>query len=115
MHLGLGRDTPTPDDKLMQKAELNALYDIDDNLQALGSSLKDFTTLPQTTSNSIIGPPQPDYGDHSLEQLTELAQGHIDQLNDDQRRIFNTIVESIDQSRSHKLFFIDGPDGTGKT
>ena len=32
--------------QLMEEAELNALCAFDDNLRALGSSLKDFTTLP---------------------------------------------------------------------
>jgi hypothetical protein len=44
--------------RLMEEAEPNVLYDIDDNLRTLGSSLKDFSTLPQETSRSIIGEPK---------------------------------------------------------
>jgi len=40
--------------QLMVEAELNALCATDDNLRALGYSLKDFTLL-QETSHSIIG------------------------------------------------------------
>jgi len=68
--------------QLMEEAEVDALCAFDDNLRALDSSLKDFTTLPRETSHSIIGEPKAQYDEQILEELAECTMEHVDQWNE---------------------------------
>ena len=40
----------------------------------------------------------------------------VDQLNTSQREIYDTVIAAVDSSQAeNKVFFIDGPEGTGKS
>ena len=46
--------------------------------------------------------------------LQEFLQANLPRLNQDQRAVFDAVVEAVD-SRRPAIFFVDGPGGTGKT
>jgi hypothetical protein len=110
--------SPRPDEDLKIEATKNALWELDSYLKGLGSSLADFFTMPQGISNSIIGAPSPDDCEKTRDELARLAKTHISALNGDQREIFNKIMTALSlplHSHQRRLFFIDGPGGTGKS
>jgi len=93
-----------------------ALRLLDDCLIRLGSSLAAFPDMPQPryprtepTANRFIK------DERALAPLDVPIQ-EIDLLNEDQRSIFDAVCEAV-QARldGPKVFFVDGPGGTGKT
>jgi len=109
------------DDEVKIEAMKNVLWAIDSDLKALGSSLAAFPTLPQDISDSIlryIPKSASDHSEKSREELAKLADSHIQDLNAEQRGIFDIIVASVSiplRRRKTNLYFIDGPGGTGKS
>ncbi|PKC07689.1 hypothetical protein RhiirA5_376858 [Rhizophagus irregularis] len=101
--------------------EREALYQLEDILLLNGKSLKDFPDMP-------IPPPKTldiNYYNEDLDQLireersydiahlrNELLQ-NIPLLNDDQRNIYEAVMQAV--ALGDGCFFIDGPGGTGKT
>ncbi|KAF9138791.1 hypothetical protein BGX30_008746, partial [Mortierella sp. GBA39] len=77
--------------------------------------------MPQDISDSILGHIPMSASDHSeksREEFAKLAGSHIQALNVEQREIFDKIVASVStplRRRRANLYFIDGPDGTGKS
>jgi len=50
----------------------------------------------------------------NCEVLSTKAEDNKSKMNEDQKQVFNDVIEAIKQEHS-KVFFIDGPGGTGKT
>jgi hypothetical protein len=49
-----------------------------------------------------------------MEEL--VAQPALDALNEDQRTVYEEVVSAVaSNAAEHKLFFLDGPGGTGKS
>jgi hypothetical protein len=91
------------------------MTELDNYLINFGKSISDFTTLPQITQrvnefSRLIGEELSENYEHSSQDITT----SIDILNQNQRIIFDEIINTIEKKES-KLFFIDGPGGTGKT
>ncbi|XP_074097687.1 uncharacterized protein LOC141526552 [Cotesia typhae] len=51
---------------------------------------------------------------YDVSQLIEAVSVGVSKLNDDQKQVYDEVLNSID-SNSGKLFFLDAPGGTGKT
>ena len=91
------------------------LWDINTCLQVHGKSISDieFSELPQLPNNFIRPQNQQEEIDiiHGREQGEQILQ----QLNDDQRQIHDTIMNAIATNSDENCYFVDGPAGTGKT
>ena len=99
----------------IQKVINFALTEIDDLLTSSGFSLRDFPTMPQLTErveelNRLLAE-ELDIDTHTLQVFVEQ---NTSRLNAEQRNIFNEVIDCVTNGRS-KLFFLDGPGGTGKT
>ena len=108
-------------DDITDIIECEALNQLEDYLLLNGKSLRNFPDMP-------IPPPRTlniDDNDEDLEQLireeksyniaqlqNELYQ-NIPLLNNDQRMIYDAVMQAI--ADANGCFFIDGPGGTGKT
>ncbi|XP_073033758.1 uncharacterized protein [Primulina eburnea] len=76
--------------------------------------LDDFD-LPSISAEFLEETPLPKFIEDELSyQISDDDLRYIERLNAQQRMAFDTIVENIMHNQS-KLFFIDGPGGTGKT
>ena len=51
---------------------------------------------------------------YNITQLEKIILNDVPLLNADQRTIYNTVIQSVENNAS-ECFFIDGPGGTGKT
>lgn len=105
-----GLEVPT--EEMAVHAKNSALSDINLILREMGSSLADIDNLiDQYTGDDI---------DHHLDQEPHQEPGPInnyDRLNEEQRAAFVRIRDTIldGPAAQVKLFFIDGPGGTGKS
>lgn len=97
---------------IVDSAKRKALIDIDNILKGVGSRLENFSDLPQCL-NTIDEDEIQEQDD--IEHLEQEALRTVPLLNDDQLTAFNTITETIDGGTAPRLYFIDGPAGTGKT
>ncbi|KAG3169038.1 hypothetical protein PC128_g19247 [Phytophthora cactorum] len=98
------------------------LHSIQELLQVSGFSVHDFD-LPQLSQfprmmlellleNILIRRELTSYNESALEEIVESE----DQLNPGQKDIYDRILGAVDQPElGTKLFFIDGPGGTGKS
>jgi len=94
-----------------------ALYEIDQVLMRNGHCLEDFPMLPKFNyipfvhgGNQLVEE-ELAYDRHSL---TVDAENAKDRLNDDQRNVYETILNLVTNKKG-KLFFVYGSGGTGKT
>ncbi|KAK8809606.1 hypothetical protein WA158_000549 [Blastocystis sp. Blastoise] len=73
------------------------------------------TNLPQFDNNTNMI----DYESEGInfEEDHRIAERNISLLNEGQRRVYESIMESVNNNEPHRnnMFFIDGPGGTGKT
>jgi hypothetical protein len=113
------RDTPRKEEMVA----FNTLKSLHDLLLAGGKQLADFPALPQLSDfpelildslrdNNLIRRELEGYN------LSELARvvNDVDRLNENQREVYDQIVEALEENQiGRKLFFIDGPGGTGKS
>jgi hypothetical protein len=96
-----------------------ALYDIDRILQEVDSSLNAFFNLPrdielpQAIKARFFHGEIPDQD--NLDRFQMEAERNINLLNADQQTAFTNIINAIQGETQQKLFFIDGPGGTGKS
>jgi len=94
------------------------LIDIEKYLIQNGMTLSDFPELPkpdyslleEDQQTTLIAEEQ-NYDQDEIEQTLE----HLDNLNPEQRLIFDTILKAINNEIDQNVFFVDGPGGTGKT
>ena len=91
------------------------LWDINTCLRVHGKSISDpeFSDLPQLPEYFIHPHNQID----QIDIIREREQGEhmLQQLNNDQRHIHNTIMNAITTNSDQHCYFVDGPAGTGKT
>jgi hypothetical protein len=98
---------------------MRALWDIDRILRGVGSRLADYPELPQdvqdpgNNNSSSINTQDPAY----LDQLAEHARMDIEKFNLGQLDAFSVIRDAIvdNNHAENRLFFVDGPGGTGKS
>ena len=92
-----------------------ALTEIDNYLISLGSTLKDLPSMPQivrveTELSRLIA--------EEIQVNTVSQQAFVDQrveqMNQAQRAVFEEVLRCI-ESNTSRVFFLDGPGGTGKT
>lgn len=93
-----------------------SLHHIKHLLRSDGKSLSDFN-LPEPTMNVEWR-----YHHENINMLELSPQEYAERvaeleptLNPEQQRTYNSIVQAVENNRRTKLFFIDGPGGTGKT
>ncbi|XP_021750714.1 ATP-dependent DNA helicase PIF1-like [Chenopodium quinoa] len=92
----------------------SVLYDIDRMLKQLGKSVNDFD-LPKINMRLDGNAQVPRAIHDELSAPVPPEDVHCaEHLNDDQRSSFDIIMEAID-AENGRIFFIDGPGGTGKT
>ena len=92
-------------------AQNMVLQRIERHLQQFGKHLADFG-LP------LLEEALPDDDVVNVEELREEAVLLEPQLNDDQRRVSQAVIDAVvsnDPQGRPKVFFLDGPGGTGKT
>ena len=91
------------------------LWDINICLQAHGKSISDFefSELTQFPYNFIR--PQNQQEDIDIVHEREQGEQMLQQLNDDQRQINDTIMNAIATNSDENCYFVDGPADTGKT
>ena len=96
-----------------------ALVDIDKRLQNHGKTIADYPGMPTPShtispyDEALIIQRELDYDIH--EQLS-IVDHDLPSLNSEQLTIFRTIISAVnDLKQCPKVFFIDGPGGTGKT
>ena len=70
----------------------------------------DYSLLEEGQQNTLISDEQ----NYDQDEINETLNNR-DNLNTDQRLIFETIIKAINGEIEQKLFFVDGPGGTGKT
>ena len=91
------------------------LKQINNMLLDLNSNLGEFPDMPLPTYEA--NPESRLIAEETLENMDELIQYiniNLPLLNEDQKNIFNELIDCVQQNIS-KIFFLDGPGGTGKT
>ena len=109
--------TNNPDDRenLRQLVRNITLKQLNDMLLDLNSRLEEFPNMPLPTyianpDSRLIAEETPD----NIEELLEYVNNNLPLLNVDQRKVFDEVTRCVRQNIS-KIFFLDGPGGTGKT
>lgn len=91
------------------------MLEIEKLLQSNGSSLNNFKTLPFPENNNV--PPSLNRlisEEKSYELCVEKHQQLLPSLTDEQRRVFDRIMATV-ETNSGGVFFVNGFGGTGKT
>lgn len=86
-------------------------------LSSISNHSLDQFGLPRPTHMEDVGNINREYLrelSYDVHELTSAVHEKVPLLNDDQRRVYRTVISSIDES-SGQLFFLDAPGGTGKT
>lgn len=105
----------------MDRCIAEALRDIQRLLSQQDMALENIRGMPSLPDNSIFEQPLPSA--HAQESSAaaggitpEEYASRVDALNTEQRLIFDTIVNAVQHdSAEQRLYFIDGPGGSGKT
>ena len=108
----MGIDNPTPE----------AVYDyglflLDQILQDSGRSLAEWPSMPRSCENwnaLTLNPLIAEQLNYDQEQLRNELAARLQQVNVDQRVAYDQVSASVDNSEG-RLFFLNGPGGTGKT
>ncbi|CDO77896.1 hypothetical protein BN946_scf184952.g8 [Trametes cinnabarina] len=120
--LGLLEDDSEWRQCLKEAVEMHTVYDyglflLDKVLRQIGTRLSDIVSMPQPRhdwAHEAENPFLTEQLDYDIQQEHELAIDHIARLNVEQRAAFDCIVHSV-LNHSGKVYFLDGPGGTGKT
>ena len=104
-----------PDITLQERHIHLCLWDINTCLRVHGKSVSDieFSDLPQLPDNFVH--PQNQIEEINIVHEREQGEQMLQQLNNDQRQIHDTIVNAITTNSDQNCYFVDGPAGTGKT
>ena len=108
--INLGCPKGCQDADHLEKARRRALGEINKLLKEMGSSLSDFEVLPQEFEEAMEN-----IDVESVAQLAETAQANQMSMNSGQLAAFSTIISAIQNPGVNRLFFVDGPGGTGKS
>lgn len=93
------------------------LFLLDKNLRQLGSRLQDFDAMPQPCRDwerEAENPFISEQLDYDLHTEREQAAQRVSLMNTEQRQAFDQIIDSA-LNDVGKIFFLNGPGGTGKT
>lgn len=97
----------------VDRARASCLNAIEDLLRGRGKSLDDYG-LPHPDVD-LLEPEQNDPMFGTIDAAVGWAQ-QLDNLNDEQRTVYDRVMAAIDDNRNvPKMFYVDGPGGTGKT
>ena len=107
-----------PDVQLDEHILNSVMLDIEGRLQKHGKSLEDYPGMPipkhirypyeepRLIQNEL---------DYSVSDMLDMVRVNVPLLNADQLIVFNTVMKATDDSAVYpKVFFVDGPGGTGK-
>lgn len=89
-----------------------ALQQIDETLKLQGKRLTDFgLPEPDISENYVF------LSDSVYDCEIEKAKGYekYQKLNAEQKYVVDTILNAVNNPTERKLFYLDGPEGTGKT
>ncbi|GES85174.1 transcriptional factor B3 [Rhizophagus clarus] len=108
-------------DDITDNIEHKAFYQLDDYLLLNGKSLKDFPDMPIPPSRPLnidnngedLDQLIREERSYNIPQLQEEVCLNVPLLNDDQRAIYDAVLQAI--ADANGCFFVDGPGGTGKT
>lgn len=95
---------------------------VDLHLQSNSKSLSDYPSLPQLSEYMYLEGAPTDVNrlitsetSYNRDDLEQAASG-ISNFNEDQRKVFEEVMNAVHNSAARqKLFFFDGPGGTGKS
>jgi hypothetical protein len=128
--MDLKRDLHIPRETTLDADQLKytykrALGHIDQQLQTTGNRLSDYPTMPQETLNDNDSDPYRETLElrelrgYSATDQAAILRVYVDQLNDDQRHAYYRILGAINSIETDptasKIFFVNGPGGTGKS
>jgi hypothetical protein len=97
-----------------------ALWSINDNISEMTNNrqtLADFIPLP-TIQRLNPTPRNPDLEKEMAYNPTDesfIARNDVENMNDDQRHVYETIMDAHSSTQACKVYFVDAPGGTGKT
>ncbi|XP_008189353.1 uncharacterized protein LOC103311494 [Acyrthosiphon pisum] len=97
----------------VDRARAACLKAIRDLLRARGKSLDDYG-LP-SPDEDLLEPDQDDPMFGAIDAAVAWQQ-RLRELNDEQRTVYDRVMAAVDDNRNvQKMFYVDGPGGTGKT
>eukprot|EP00102_Acyrthosiphon_pisum_P018828 XP_016656038.1 PREDICTED: uncharacterized protein LOC107882336 [Acyrthosiphon pisum] len=97
----------------VDRAKAACLKAIRDLLRARGKSLDDYG-LP-SPDEDLLEPDQDDPMFGAIDAAVAWQQ-RLRELNDEQRTVYDRVMAAVDDNRNvQKMFYVDGPGGTGKT
>ncbi|XP_008180455.1 uncharacterized protein LOC103308586 [Acyrthosiphon pisum] len=97
----------------VDRARAACLKVIRDLLRARGKSLDDYGLL--SPDEDLLEPDQDDPMFGAIDAAVAWQQ-RLRELNDEQRTVYDRVMAAIDDNRNvQKMFYVDGPGGTGKT
>lgn len=107
------------DDLIRQHPDIEAaynigLYEINIHLSRNGRSLRDFPQMPDFYRVEIENRTIQEERYLNTEELSNSAERYKTLMNRDQKIIFDKVTTAVEAGLP-KVFFIDGPGGTGKT
>ena len=111
--------TVLPEVELDEHILNSVLLDLEYRLSKYGKSLSDFPGMPIPVN--VSNPYEEsrvilDELSYSVNEQNDIMNHNLPLLNTDQLRIYNIVTEAVyDYNVYSKVFFIDGPGGTGKT
>ena len=114
----LCEDLMRHDGKTEPSAEIlnEALIDIEDHLQRNGFELETFQ-LPKPDHDLVsnrIPREIREESEYNIEVLRQIAEQNIPLLNEDQRKVYDTVIESVNM-RKGEIIALDAAGGSGKT
>ncbi|KAJ7678335.1 PIF1-like helicase-domain-containing protein, partial [Mycena polygramma] len=108
----MGYDNPAEDEVFDY-----GLFLIDKLLRESNRMLKDWPTMPLPQKDwdaEVVNPLIAEQLDYNRGLERERAEQKTALLNPEQRQAFDKIIDSV-HNRSGKVYFVNGPGGTGKT
>ena len=101
----------TPEDDVIN----SALLELERHLQVHGKHVSDYEGFPRLRQHDL--PPAIVHEFTAFIPREEAAKGehNVALLNTSQRHVFDTVMSAVEGRSPQKIFFIDGPGGTGKT
>ncbi|PIC28806.1 hypothetical protein B9Z55_020608 [Caenorhabditis nigoni] len=92
-----------------EESEALAYQDIKEKMSRLGKNLASFIAAPSHVVRIPIG------DDIDYDQMLSQGEMMYGTLNEEQKECCDLVLAAVDGVGAHRLFFIDGPGGSGKT
>ncbi len=105
------------EDQLLNAGDNQALYELQEMLRLQGKSLPIDMRVPDSSDLDLDIPRLiAEHLDFNRDSLVQYLQTNLPKLTDEQRSALDQITAASEEGYSgDKVFFIDGPGGTGKT